>query len=257
MEKPHSALEAVNILAERYGMLVELAEQPATQAELGRRTDVSRPTAHRAIRKFEEFGMVRENDGTYELTEIGQAFLTHHKEYLEKVDQLCQLEVVLEQFSDISLNAPILDGAVINYNNSIGGDAAAYDNKEIIENSLRVYSVLDGVSSSYFEVHSGDSPHEEVIRILPDEYADSIIDAYHNPLNELLNSDFFNLYRTSEPVPYTITVAEMPNTSYAILLSHSDGKINLNVRNDNPEAVAWAKERVLEYLETAKRIESV
>jgi predicted transcriptional regulator len=255
MTNPRSASAVVDVLAQRYEMLAALADDPATQAELGERIEVSRPTAHRAIKTFEDLGMVHKRDGKYALTEFGREVASRHGTYLEDLDRLCQLSAVRRDIpDDISLGSPVLEGADVFFNDSYALDSASYENKEDIENSVRVCSVIGSLTSQFFEVHRGDVPHREVTWIIPDDHVETIKSTYRKLVRELLESDFFELYRTPEPVSYTTTVAETLDCSYAILLTHSDGRVTSNVRNDSPDAVAWAKERFKRYMESAERI---
>ena len=251
-----SGSELVAVLAQRRGLIETLATEPATQAELANRADVSRPTAHRAINQLEDFGLVRATDSRYELTEFGHEALNQHQAHLDTLDRLCRLSVPRQQIDpDLSLRSPILDGSDVSLSQQFAIDSASHSNKEIIENAVRVYTVLDGFTVNYFTGHLDRVVTEEVVMIVSDTHLDGLLATYRKPIKELFDTDYFKLYRTEEPIPYSVTVAETEDQTYAILLTHADGQVKASVRNHSPEAVAWARERFDHYYDSAIRVD--
>ncbi|MFC6825008.1 hypothetical protein [Halopelagius fulvigenes] len=73
-----------------------------------------------------------------------------------------------------------------------------------------------------------------------DNIMNSLFETYEEPVRDSLQTDYFELYRTSELVPFSVTVAETSDSTWAVLLSHSEGSIFGALRNSSPEAVEWA-----------------
>jgi len=256
MTTPCSGSEMVEVFAQRRGLIETLAAEPATQAELGERAGVSRPTAHRAINQLEDLGLVRATDSRYQLTEFGHEALAQHQEHLDTLDRLCRLTVAQQQIDpDLSLRSPILDGCDVSLSQQYAIDSASHSNKKIIENAVRVYTVLDGFTVNYFTGHLEGSVSEEVVMIVSDSHLDGLLATYREPIEKLFDTEYFKLYRTEEPIPYSVTVAETEDQAYGILLTHADGRVKASVRNHSPQAVSWAHERFDHYYDSAIRVD--
>lgn len=62
----------VDLVADRYEFLTELAEEPARKPEIVDRTDTSRSTVDRAIRELTEADLVERTEGRYVTTTFGR-----------------------------------------------------------------------------------------------------------------------------------------------------------------------------------------
>jgi predicted transcriptional regulator len=257
MTTPHAPEELADVLANQTEVLEALADDPATQRELGKKTGLSHSTAHRRVKVLEDYQVVEERRNKYELTEFGGKALDWHRRYLDGLGELSRRSAFLEELqADISLDSPILDGADVFFSDSAVIDAAGYKNKNIFENAVQCYGVLDGVLSNYFSVWQINNIVEKSVVILHEDLAETVLNTYEDTIRELLKQDFLEMYRTSDSVPYTSTVVETQDSSYAILSKHSDGRLVVNLQNDNPAAVKWVKERYQQFQTNAEPIEN-
>ncbi|RDI69927.1 MarR family transcriptional regulator [Halopelagius longus] len=190
----------VEILAKRFEVLRALKDNPTTQTELSERMDISRPTVHRIIETFEEQRLVQRRESDYELTEFGREVCESHSEYVERIDNLSRLETIKRELGDeLSFDSPILEGAEVRLNDPYTVDSPGCKNRQVIENAVKVCTVLDGVMFDYLDTHRTETNNEAVIMVLSDNITDSVLNTYEEPARDLLRTDYFELYRTSEP----------------------------------------------------------
>lgn len=94
-----SPFEAINFLTRsenRVTLLETLAGGVYTERELIDRTDISRVTVSRALDAFRERGWVRETDGGYTTTRIGEALAADYTRLAETMDVACRLGPVVD-----------------------------------------------------------------------------------------------------------------------------------------------------------------
>jgi predicted transcriptional regulator len=95
MSRDDSPAELVRVAVERRDALALLGTGPQTQRDLMERLDVSRSTAHRIVRAFEERGLVRQADDAYELTALGATVADHVARFAREVRAAARLQPVL------------------------------------------------------------------------------------------------------------------------------------------------------------------
>lgn len=250
-----SADEITHLLSQRFEILQKLKGEPMTQTELSKCVELSLPSVHRTIKRFAELELVESADGTYSLTPLGRELLQEHQQYRNHISHLYDRKEFCSGISDaISIDDPIFDDAEIIFGQPSTVDSASYRNKEIVENSTRLRAVLDSISSSYLEGHRTQLKHGESSVIVSTELAEALVTTYQDRTAMLLQNEDFELYRTDESIPFTITMAECDEESYAILLKHERNQATVSVRSTSPEAISWAEAKIQKYLTNAERV---
>lgn len=251
---PEDILKA---LLQRETVLRVLADGAAAQSEVSEAVDASRPTVSRAVGTFEDLGVARRTENGYELTEFGSKLLARHDEYVEDVVELCQVATAVSAFPErLSFDAPIFDDPEVFFSQPRAPDSASYPHKGTIEQATRVRSALARVFSIFMRSHLEQMRDrgQRLELVVRPELAETLRTTYSESLEGMVETGQLTLYETSRRIPFTTTVVEAPETSYAILFVHSEGKVVGSLRNDDPAAVEWACSHLDWYVEAATEV---
>lgn len=94
----------------------------------------------------------------------------------------------------------------------------------------------------------------ELELVLESELVAAIERNYGKEFESLLEFDTVDVYVTDEAFPYALWLIERLEGEHAGITVYENGGLNGTIVNDTHAAVAWAKARYCEYLESASKL---
>jgi len=96
MVDPFGEISFLTRSENRVRVLMALADKPRTERRLVDETGISDVTAGRIIEDFADRGWIREDDGTYRMSTVGELVADDYRRLEDSMDLACRLAPVLE-----------------------------------------------------------------------------------------------------------------------------------------------------------------
>ncbi len=236
--------DPVDLLARRRHLLGALADDRLTLGELADRTDVSKSTASRAVRRLAAAGFVEGSDDSegYALTPSGRLALDAHRAHRRRVEGVVAAQGALDP---LPADAPLVP-AVLSDAEVVGpSDGERYRAPGRLRESLReadrVRAALPTVSAPtarllYDRVVRDDAAVEVVVSPAVRE---SLAARFGGELRAMAAEEFELL--TGEVPSFGVVVAETGDRTVVTVVVVVDGGVHAVIRNDAEAAVRWAE----------------
>ncbi|TYL39087.1 hypothetical protein CV102_07270 [Natronococcus pandeyae] len=226
-------------------ILESLSEQPRTKPDLVAASSVSRSTVDRRLAELTDEGYVEPVDSSYRLTEIGHLVLQERRAYRSHMETLEAAAPVLEPVEPGSVDVAFLRGATVETPTPCAPWKVFEASRGILNaaDSLIgtgptvVPTILDDLGNA---VEHGGLTCEFV---LDEELYESFDDRERELVREIVEAGDGRLLLTSLSDSYAIWIAEGDEEIHAGLTVYdSSGPCGV-IFNDDPDAVAWAREQ--------------
>lgn len=224
----------------RRGPLLELLLRgPASAAELSESIEMSRSTVHRATNTLEESDLIRQSDGEYELTSVGQIIAETTRNFGEQVWTAVALEpflniidvdwIPIEYFVDARITRPSPRQPHTSIQRIV----------ELVEQSdtLRMLSTVLSpiyVNVGYREMMDG----MEIEAVFDEEAIEIMVSRYMDEAIETIQTGNFDVY-SHAGLPFELFVLD---DKVGMAAHDENGIARLLVECDDPAAIRWAQE---------------
>lgn len=243
----------------RYDLLCALAPDPVDRRALTDHMNVSRSTVDRGVRELEEYGLVERGDGGVRLTLSGTLVRREFERTTERLEAVIRAHDLLDALpSDAEVDPSVLAGAdLVRPSPSSPYDPVSYQN-ELVRGARRVRVCATAVLPPQVDFYRREVTEGSLtlVVVVTDTVLDRLVEDHSDALAGSLATGRLELYRTDEDLPYGVAVVETAEGEQMYLTVYDDGGIVGTLGSDRPEAVAWARCRVDEFLDGAERIQA-
>lgn len=225
-------------------ILEALFEEPRTKPELVAASSISRSTVDRRLADLEADGHVEPVGSSYRLTEIGRLALQERRAYRSNMATLEAATPVLEEVAPGSVEMQFLRGATVEVAESCAPWKVFETTNAIINAASSLYGTAPAVGPTVFDDLSEAVEHGGLTCefVVDDALYDSFDDCERELIREIVESDGGRLLVTSLSDSYSIWIAAGEDGTYAGLTVYDAGGPCGVVYNDDPDAIAWARE---------------
>jgi predicted transcriptional regulator len=243
---------------QRYDLLSVLGSEAVDKRDLPGRLDVSRSTVDRGVRELEEHGLVERADGGVRLTLAGRLVCREFDRTTERLGAITHARDLLDALpSDATVDPSVLAGAdLVRPSPSSPYDPVSYQN-DLVRGARRVKVCATAVVPPQVDIYQREVVEGslELVLVATDPVLDRLVRDHGDALAESLATGRVEVYRTSEDLPYGVAVVETGEETEMYLTVYGDDGIAGTLGSDRDEAVAWARDRVAEFLDGAERVE--
>lgn len=240
---PETPSDLLRLFAKREGVLHRIAEGPISKCDLVRSLDVSRSTIDRSIRDLVARDILTRGDDGYELTLQGRLLYEEYSRFHDRTAGVSGSVGFLSALpSDAPIDPVVLVGADVTEATRTAPYRPVEAHLDLVRRATSMRLLSTAVSSQYVDVvgdrvvnggmdlTAGCAP--EVVEYLVSEEAEALQESFETGRLELCELE-------ATP-PFTVGVVETPEAAHVSLLAYDDDGIRGHVRNDDPDAVAWA-----------------
>jgi predicted transcriptional regulator len=244
-------------LDRRHAVLDAAGPDVVDKRELTARLSVSRSTVDRGVRELERLGLLERVDGGYRRTVVGTLALREYERATKRLEAIsASADVISHLPSDVDIDVSVLlDAEVLVPTQESPFQAMSYMN-DMIRRADRFRICATAVIPPQIDLF-----HREVVEngleltgVTSEQSFDVLVSSYREEVVEALETGLYDVYVTDEPIPYGVVAAEGPDGPEMCISFCGDEGIAGTIANDSPEAVAWANERIDDYVETAEPV---
>lgn len=257
MEVTDTALEIVDLLGRRWGIMTSLADEPRDKRTLVEELDIPRSTLDRAVRELEAVDLLTYREGEYAVTPTGEYLVYSFSAFLERAEQALEMEPFLRWLSvdDLGLDLRHLEGAELYLPDSHDPYAMVNRHVEALEraNTFRAILPLVGLHAfemCYEQVVERGARHEVITEPGVIETLQSD-ESYASMYRELQETDRFNVFVYEDTIPYFVGVFDDETVQIGV---DEEGEPRALLETDGPETRLWAHETIDEYKQQATRV---
>lgn len=249
--------EFITAIERRGELLRELADGPTGKHELDRRLGVSRSTIDRGVRELEEIGLVERADGGYRQTLPGRLTLSEYDRFQDRVAGLCDgTDLLAAVEPDADMEPAMLSGAQIVEATRSSPQRPVEMLYEVVERATSVRGFAPAIHPQQVETYRGrivdDGMAAEIV--VTDAALERLVTDYAEAFEEALACDHVTFWESDAEMPYSVTLAETSDGTYAGLLVYSEHGILGCALNDSPAAIEWAEARFERELERSTQV---
>lgn len=228
-----------------------LSAERVSKTELRRRLDASRTTIDRHLEALEERNWIREVDGEYTITRVGELVAEKFLSFVETVGAARGLAPAIEWLpTEFDLDMSALDDAEV----VLANPKDPYSVMHRHARRLRAGDHVRGIAP-IAELYSHETNHETVVRngasvelIVEPEVADTYWSdpAYRRLTEEMARTSRFELHVHDGTVPYGVVILD---DTVQIIAIDDEGMPRALIETEAPAAREWAERIYRQYLE--------
>ncbi|WP_411966661.1 helix-turn-helix transcriptional regulator [Haloferax sp. YSSS75] len=236
--------DVFDVLRSRTAVLAALSEETKSPTELTTELSLSRSTIDRAIHELEDVGFVDTTDGTVRVTLFGRLAIETYATFVENLDSI---GAVGDLFESLPLDAPF-DPVMVEGSSAVVADGPD-DTRPLdrmvsfTDDAISIRGCVVEASEALVEAYYRrllDDDDVSVHLVATEDVVQRLITTYRSQLVELLGDESFSL-RSTDSLPYTLLVVELPRGPVVVLGVYDEGRLVGVVHNDDPRAVEWAR----------------
>lgn len=237
-----------SIPGSREEILEALFEEPRTKPELVAALPISRSTVDRRLADLEADGRVEAVDSRYRLTEIGRLAFRERQTYRSRMATLEEAKPVLEGLSPGSVEMQFLRGATVEAAEPCAPWRVFETINAIINAARSLHGTAPTVGPTVFDDLSDAVEHGGLMCefVVDDALYDSFDEREREQIRAVVESDGGRLLTTPLSDSYSIWIADGENGTHAGLTVYGIGGPRGIIYNDDPDAVAWARDQYCE-----------
>lgn len=250
--------EVLETALARSDVLASLAAAPRHRAELQAEHDLSKTTAHRIVRSFDDQGLLRRTDDGYALTPLGRTVAAAVERFDDTVRTACRLAPLLDAFADAPVELPVEHFADARVTRP-RPDAPSSPVEQSCElyfrtdsDTIRILDRVRFVPPVFLEqVYEAGVENELTAEaVLPADLVAGYVEACPDLHRDLPDLPVELGYRVHEDVPVGLSLYD----EHVELRAYDDetGVPVCMVDTDDPDAVAWAESVYEHYREAAR-----
>lgn len=239
-----SSPATVEVLARRAELLRALREQPRSKPALVDELGVSRSTVDRAVRELEAEGLVERSDGVA-LTLRGRLALDSYGTFTGQLRDLDAAAHSLDSLPDDARVARALfrDATVVEAA-PVAPQRATAAYRSLVADATRVEgyasALLDGNVRTFRDRIVEDDLEADLV--LDPDVLQALVGSHGSLVAEARDTGRLTMHEAASQLSYSLMLVETPETTHACALVYDDSGHTGLVRNDDPEAVAWAED---------------
>lgn len=246
----------------RKAALAALATEPHHRRELQETLDASKTTCHRIIRSFREAGLIRQTDGGYTLTELGQAVESKVTDFERGVQTAIDLEPLLTaaEAAAVEIDIDLFSDATITHPTPEDPSPPVERFLELFRDSetIRTIDRTSFAPPLYIEeMLEMSMEHDRTgVAVLPESVIETRFAEYPDLHRRVADADAPIRYRAHDAVPFGLTVFDDDHIG---LRAYDDetGAPVVFVDTDDPAAVEWGIETFEHYYEASTPVSAV
>lgn len=255
VEDAHPPRDLLIEVVRRAPMIEALREEPLDRHYLEQRLDISKSTVHRNTTSLAERGLVERTDGTYKLTEFGEAVAEVVATFEAEMQTTVRLAPLFDTVAGIQPRCPINAFSDATVTTAERGDPFGPLARFVsLVEETDTLQMLDSyaVAPTYIdEIHGRVLDGLETKVIERPDIAEDIIENYPQKCVELCASEFLTM-RLHDGLPFGLVILDSrigvgvrdPNT----------GTPRVFIDTDDPEGRAWAETLFESYWSDATRL---
>jgi len=242
----------------RGDVLALVQDEPLSKRDVVEHVDVSRSTVDRAIRDLEADGLVERTADGYVATVAGRVAADARDTYRRTVSGVARARSLLALLPrDAEVAPEMVAGAEVVHATAPSPSAPLDRLRERIEASDRHYGMSaaetgTGFPALFYESVVADELDLEFVFTEPlfEHFREQFVDEWRE-----MHSHGFDVYAISG-FPYGLALCETPvDTTAALVVYDQQSRLAGILFNDDPDAVAWVRERYERYRDRATRME--
>ena len=248
--------EFLATIGRRADLLGALDGRAARKPELETELDVSRSTIDRGIRELEQRALIERTDGGYQRTLAGSLALEEYDRLRERVEGLARGGELLAALDrDVDLDSAMLAAATLIERERTSPYRPVEELYDIIDAATEVRAFDLTVHPQQADVYRRNVEDGMVTElVLSAEVIERLVAAHATAFEATVETNRVGLWQATEELPYGLLVAETPSGPVAVVMVYSDRGVVGCIRNDDPEAVAWARQRFERERDRATRL---
>lgn len=229
-------------------ILEALFEEPQTKPDLVAALSVSRSTVDRRLADLEANGRVESVGSSYRLTETGRLMVQERQVYRSHMATLEDARPVLENVSPGSVEMEFLRGATVETADPCAPWNVFETISTIINAASSLYGTVPTVGPTVFDDLSEAVEHGGLTceLIIDETLYDSFTESERELIHEVIKADGGRLLTRSLSDSYSIWIADGEQGTHAGLVVYTIGGPCGIIHNDDPNAVAWARDQYRE-----------
>lgn len=243
---PSDATEFLSVLSRRDGVLRSIDADVIGKRELVDRVDASRSTVDRSVRELEQAGLVERIDGGYRRTLAGELALREYDAFTSRIESLAATTDLLGALSpDSDVDAALFDGGDVVRAERHSPQAPVTALCDLVESADRVRSLCPAVFPRVIDAYvDGVERGMTAKLVFAPAAAERVVSAYSADLSAALDTGRLTVRQSPTDPPFGVVVAETDGIPVAGVLLFDEQGATAFVRNDDEEAVAWARRRL-------------
>jgi|AntRauMinimDraft_4_1070384.scaffolds.fasta_scaffold00024_83 predicted transcriptional regulator len=239
-----SSPAAVEVLARRADLLAAVREQSRSKPALVDELAVSRSTVDRAVRELEAEGFVARSDGV-SLTLQGRLALDSYETFAAHLRDLDTAETALATLPDgARVERALLRDATVVEATPVAPQRATEAYRSLVDGASRVEgyasALLDGNVQTFRDRIVEDNLEADLV--LSPDVLDALVGSHGDAVADALDTGRLTLREASRRLSYSLMLVETAATTQVCALFYDDSGHTGLIRNDAPEAVAWAED---------------
>ncbi len=238
----------------RRGPILEsLQEESVTASELSDSVDMSRSTVHRAVKSLEEYDVIAESGGAYELTNVGQVLTQEMQTFGLRANAALAFKKFLNHIEIHSSRIPLeyFDSAKTTRRTSRQPHATLHQIIKLIENTdeIQMFSTVASpvhVDVGYREMMNG----TEIEAIFDREVIEFFAAEFPEKAQDAVSTGKFDVYG-HEGLPFELFIME---EKIGLAAHNENGNAEILIECENQSAIDWAEDLYDEYRQNAESV---
>lgn len=234
---------AVEALARRADLLRAVRERPRPKPALADELSVSRSTVDRAVRDLEAEGFVERSDGVT-LTLQGRLALDSYETFAAQLQDLTAAETALQSLpDDARVDRALFRGATVVEASPVAPQRATEAYRSLVADATQVRgyasALLDGNVETFRDriVEHG----VDVELVLDPAVLEALVGNHGSAVADARDTGRLTMLEAANELSYSLMLVDTAEETHATALFYDDTGHTGLVRNDTPEAIAWAE----------------
>ncbi|RDI70297.1 helix-turn-helix transcriptional regulator [Halopelagius longus] len=249
--------ETLRLLCRRENVLRHLDSNGSRKQDLLSDLAVSRSTIDRSLRELTDAGFAVRSDGVYRRTLAGELALEEYDRVSRRLDGLLRSPSFLDGLpAESDADPALFDGATVSEAERQSPYAPILAFTDLLEKSSYVVGFASAVFPAEVEAYRDQLRSGELVSrmVVTDSVCERLVSQYGEVVREGLATGRIDIRRAPDLPSYTLVVGSTADCAEVGLVSHTSNGVRGVLRNDDPEAVEWARRRIATYWRTAEAV---
>lgn len=247
--------ELLTLLAHRAPILRAIADGYATKRSLKEEVTVSRSTINRAIDDFETAQLVKKAENEYELTTYGWLVWQEYRRVIDRCEPLAAAIPLLSHLpAEPLFPGVVFDDTTIYVPDSPNPNFPLTQFERRVRQSETIIGVGTSVTQRNVEFFLGQirTNNLQLSMLLEETVVDYLWQTHPDALRTVLQNNQCTLWSVEQTPSYSLAVVDSMDLWLGSYNDH--GQLQGLLLTESPAAVAWAEERLQQYIEQATPI---
>lgn len=244
---PEDGSTILSVLGRRENVLRCIDSDGCRKRDLLDELSVSRSTVDRAVRELVDAELVRRSDDCYHRATAGELVLEEYDRAADRIAGLVGASSFLDGLPAEGDTDPVLfDGATVVEADHLSPATPIDSFTDLVERSSYVVGFLSAIFPAQVETYrrqllDGDLTARMVVS---DSVCRRLVSRYGDAVRDGFRTGRIDVRRATELPSYTLVVGTAANRAEVGLVAHTANGIRGVLRNDDPDAVEWARRRI-------------